>query len=148
MFIPLNCSSIIAYQHTFSRSSHFMSWIFLTKIYYILAKSYSPSPNECIMNESYILWSLATWAECHNSFFFVIVCRPTRCSFTIAEEAVFLPKSIYLLVGVSAGLHNSYITDSHNTWVEDGSRPRIDPINSGADWDKRMDQEMCVCVCL
>lgn len=30
---------------------------------------------------------------------------------------------------LSAGKHKNYWTDLHDTWMEDGSRPRIDPVN-------------------
>ena len=43
------------------------------------------------------------------------------------KEVMLSPVSICLLVGLSIGLHKNYYTDFHETWMEDVSRPRIDP---------------------
>ena len=48
----------------------------------------------------------------------------------------FLVTRVYLLVGLSAGFHKNYRTDFHKTWMEDGSRPRMDPINFWSHLDK------------
>ena len=42
---------------------------------------------------------------------------------------MFSPVSICWLVDLSRGLHKNYQTDFYETWIEDESRPRIDPIN-------------------
>ena len=36
---------------------------------------------------------------------------------------------LFTSVSLSAGLHKSFWTDFHETWMEDVSRPKIDPIN-------------------
>ena len=48
-------------------------------------------------------------------------------------DVVFSPLSVCLLhfagwlVGLSTGLHKNSRTDFHQTWMEDGSQPKIDP---------------------
>ena len=52
-----------------------------------------------------------------------------RGSFTSAKDVIFSTVSFCWRVGVSAGLHKIYRMDFHETWMEDVSQPRIDPIN-------------------
>lgn len=48
----------------------------------------------------------------------------TNFYFPTNKEFVF-----WLLVGLSAGLQENLWTDVNKTWLEDGSKPRVDFVN-------------------
>ena len=51
------------------------------------------------------------------------------CSITSVKEVLFSPVFICWLVGLWAGLHKNHRVDLYETWIEDVSWSRIDPIN-------------------
>ena len=56
-----------------------------------------------------------------------IECLTSRTPYCYLHQEVYVSIHVCLLVGLSGGLHKINKTDLHETWMKDGSQPRIDP---------------------
>lgn len=84
------------------------------------------------------LWACALWADipgwsCHSTS--SSSCwepfwqqPPLVCNTTVSHRS-HVYTHICLLVGLSAGWHKNFWMDFHKTWMEEESRPRMDPMN-------------------
>lgn len=63
-------------------------------------------------------------------------------SITPAKEVMPSFTSFCWLVGFPAGLHETCWMDFHDTWIRDGSWPRIDPLTFGDDPDNGKDPDI------
>ena len=52
-----------------------------------------------------------------------------HCIYLYRHQEGYVFNCVCLFVGLSSGLHKNYLTDFRETWMEDGSWPRIGPIN-------------------
>ena len=55
--------------------------------------------------------------------------KPALILIKTTMEVMFPPASVCWLFGSSAGLHKKRWANFHTTWMEDLSRPRMDPVN-------------------
>ena len=54
----------------------------------------------------------------------------------------YISTFVYFIVGwldCQQDCTKNYFLDFHRTWTDDGSQPRIDPVNFGADPDRATD---------
>lgn len=80
----------------------------------------------CSSELQLVYWWLYDTVKWPGSFrFHVFIHFPLLCCYL--RWGGFVLTHFCLFVGLSAGLHKNYWTDFHETGMEDGSRPRIDP---------------------